>query len=195
MRLFIATDLPASLLQTIAGVQQQLNQVTESARWVRPESMHLTLKFLGEVAHERLAAIDRRLRRIRTPPFKVRASGVGFFPNGRAPRVFWVGIVSPDLRDLAARVDEQTVELGFPSEKRPFSPHLTLARGRGNRRLDSALVGESGRFSAREFGTFTTDRFCMYQSMLRPAGAIYEKLFEYRLDRSGQGDPREEAGA
>ena len=195
MRLFIATDLPASLIQTIAGVQEQLRQVTESARWARPDSMHLTLKFLGEVAPGRLEAVDERLRRIRTQPFKVRASGVGFFPNGRAPRVFWVGIVSPDLRDLAARVDEQTVDLGFPSEKRPFSPHLTLARSRGNRRLDSALVGESGRFSTREFGAFTADRFCMYQSMLRPAGAIYEKLFEYRLDRRGQSDPREGTGA
>jgi 2'-5' RNA ligase len=195
MRLFIATDLPASLLQTIADVQQQLSQVTESARWVRPESMHLTLKFLGEVVHGRLEAIDERLRRIRSQPFKVRVSGVGFFPNGRSPRVFWVGIESPDLRGLAARVDEQTVELGFPSEKRPFRPHLTLARSRGNRRLDSALVGESVRFSEWGFGTFTTDRFCMYQSMLRPKGAVYEKLFEYRLDRRGQSDRGEDAGA
>ncbi len=182
MRLFIATDLPATLIQTISDMQKHLRSVTESARWVRPESMHLTLKFLGEVAEEKLGAIDERLGRIRTQPFKVRVSGVGFFPNDRAPRVFWAGIESPALQELAQKVEEQTVELGFRAEKRPFRPHLTLARSRRDRRIDTALVGESAPFLEREFGTFTTDRFYMYQSRLRPTGAEYEQLFEYRLD-------------
>ena len=184
MRLFIATDLPESLIPTIADVGHRLYSGAKSARWVRPESMHLTLKFLGETAIERVEAVDEQLRQVRAQPFKVKLSGVGFFPSARVPRVFWMGIESQAFRELAEQVDKQTLKLGFPSEKRPFSPHLTLARSRRDHRLEHALVEESSRFSGREFATFTTDRFGMYQSIQTPDGAEYERMFEYTLVRN-----------
>ena len=179
MRLFIATELPSSVIESISEVRKDLTTKTEKARWVRGESMHLTLKFLGEVAPNRVSALDGRLETIRRPAFKVSISGVGFFPNERAPRVFWAGVSSEDLERLAAEIAQQTAELDFPVERRKFSPHLTLARSRRNVRMEPKLVQAAEGFRNRNFGVFTTDRFYLYESQLEPGGAIYTKLREY----------------
>ena len=181
MRLFVAIDLPPALLDAITEVQSQLRKVADSTRWVRPSSMHLTLKFLGEVTESRVPAIDERLRTLRAEPFQVHYSGVGFFPNARAPRVLWVGVGSRALENLAHEVKERMVELGFPAEKRPFSPHLTVARSRRDRRINPSVVEAAARYDGREFGAYCTDRFYLFQSTLRPDGAEYKKLFEYPL--------------
>ena len=181
MRLFVATDLPPAVLDAITEVQSQLRKIGDSTRWVQPTSMHLTLKFLGEVTESRLPAIDERLRTLRTEPFQVHYSGVGFFPNARAPRVLWIGVGSRALEDLAHEMEVRMVELGFPAEKRPFNPHLTVARSRRDRRINRSVVEAAARYDGREFGTYSTDRFYLFQSTLRPDGAEYKKLFEYPL--------------
>ena len=181
MRLFIATDLPSSVIESISEVRKDLTTKPEKARWVRPESMHLTLKFLGEVAPDRVSALDGRLETIRRPAFQVSISGVGFFPNERAPRVFWAGVSSQDLERLATEIEQQMAELDFPAERRRFSPHLTLARSRRNVRIEPKLVQEAERFRNREFGMFTTDRFYLYESQLESGGVIHTKLREYRF--------------
>ncbi len=181
MRLFVATDLPPALLDAITEVQSQLRRVADSTRWVRPSSMHLTLKFLGEVTESRVPAIDERLRTIRAESFQVNYSSVGFFPNARAPRVLWIGVGSRALEDLAHEVEERMEGLGFPAEKRPFSLHLTVARSRRDRRIDPSVVEAAARYDGLEFGVYSTDRFYLFQSTLRPDGAEYKRLFEYRL--------------
>src|SRR5208282_2666128 len=104
------------------------------ARWVRPESLHITLKFIGELTPERVEAIAQRLRRVGGSAFEIRSGGYGFFPTARAPRVFWIGIHGgPQLAELAQSIDTATAELGIPREDRPYSPHLTLARGGAGR--------------------------------------------------------------
>ena len=154
---------------------------SSNLQWVRPESMHLTLKFLGEVSLLRLETIADRLGTIRRAAFKVSVSGVGFFPNMRAPRVFWAGVASKHLEPLAAAVEKQMIELDFSPERRKFTPHLTLARSRRGGHMNPGLVQASEQFRKHEFGQFTVDRFHLYESRLGPSGAVYEKLTDYRL--------------
>ena len=179
MRLFIGTDIPTAILEAVSAMRNELKPLTDSVRWVRPESLHLTLKFLGEVAEERVDGIDRRLAGIKWDAFKVSVSGVGFFPNRRAPRVLWAGVSSPGLSDLAGQVDRGMVEEGFEGETRAFGPHLTLARSRRDRRMDRGLIETAERFVDHNFGSFEAHRFFFYRSHLKAGGAIYDKMFEY----------------
>jgi len=181
MRLFIATDIPSEVLDSISELRRELDPEGERARWVGPESIHLTLKFLGQVAPEQTEVIDQSLRAVRAAAFKVSISGVGFFPNDRSPRVFWVGVSSEGLTGLAQEVEQQMVGLGYPAESRPFSPHLTLARCSKKGRIHSSLVGAAAEYAEQKWGMFTTDRFFLYESHLERSGAVYEKLKEYPL--------------
>lgn len=184
MRLFIATELPASIMKTVTDLRGRLDPGGDCARWVRPGSIHLTLKFLGEVSPDRTARIDQELRRIRRPAFKVSVSGVGFFPSEASPRVFWLGVFSPGLEELAGDIETRMVELGFPSEKRAFAPHLTLARAPTRRRIDRPLVRNARELAETDFGTFLVERFCLFQSVLKSSGAVYTILRSYDLPAS-----------
>ena len=185
MRLFIATDLlTRPVIASVVDVQKRLSGNYMGVRWVRDESLHVTLKFLGAVPESRIDAIDESLAAIRRPPFQVEVTGVGFFPNPRAPRVFSAGVVSDELAELAGVVDERMAELGFPAESRKFRPHLTLARSRGKSRIDAALVDRARPWRDHEFGRFQSDRFCLYASRLEASGAVYTRLRDYVLGGS-----------
>src|SRR4029077_1465668 len=144
------------------------------ARWVRPESLHITLKFIGEQTPERVEAITERLRRAESRVFEIRAAGHRFFPTAKAPCVFWVVIhAGAQLAELAECIDIGTAELGIPREDRPYSPHLTLARAGAGRRSVSPKGGKAdgpnATFAALEkrlaamgeldFGTMTANEF------------------------------------
>ena len=182
LRLFIAVDLPTPMARSVSEVRRELESLDGPLRWVRPALMHLTLKFLGQVKSARVQAIDRSLETVRASAFKVSVSGVGFFPNVRAPRILWAGVVSEDLENLAGEIETRMVETGFPPERRKFTPHLTLARTRGSSpvRRDTVLAAERSR--DRSFGEFTVDCFHLYESQLHPAGAIHTKIHEYLLE-------------
>ena len=174
-------DLTQSIVDSFEELRQQLDPLAGNARWVRPESMHLTLKFLGEISTTRLDSVKERLTSIQRSAFKVTVSGVGFFPNMRVPRVFWVGVGSQGLEQLARDVDRQMTELDFPRELRKFTPHLTLARSRRDGRMNHNMVQAAEKFRDHDFGIFTADRFHLYESQLDPSGAIYKKLDDYPL--------------
>lgn len=182
MRLFVAIDLPTLVVRSLSEIRGELEPHTSKLRWVRPESIHLTLKFLGEVSPPRLGAIEDSLARIRGAAFKVSISGVGFFPNNRAPRVLWAGVASEALGHLAGEVDAQMIALDVPPQRRKFTPHLTLARSRGDGRMNPDLVQAVERFRNSDFGEFTANRFHLYESRLDPSGAIYKKLGAYPLE-------------
>ena len=188
MRLFIATDLPRPVIASVLDVRKRLSGDYMSVRWVRDESLHVTLKFLGPVPESRVGAIEESLAAIRKPPFRVEVTGVGFFPNPRAPRVFWAGVVSDELAELAGVVDDRMAELGFSAESREFRPHLTLARSRGNSRMDAALVDRARPLRGHEFGRFQSDRFCLYASRLEASGAVHTRLRAYVLGGSTTGE-------
>src|SRR5216683_6558699 len=132
MRIFIGIDLGPEVRARIERFLEGVEGFAPEARWMRPESLHITVKFIGEQPPERVEAITERLRRLESSAFEIRAGGYGFFPTAKAPRVFWIGIhAGQQLAELAGSVDVAVAELGIPREDRPFSPHLTLARAGG----------------------------------------------------------------
>jgi len=166
------------------------------ARWVRPESLHITLKFIGEQPIERVEAITERLRRVGSSAFEIRSAGYGFFPTARAARVFWIGIqAGPQLTEVAEKIDVAVAELGVPREDRPFSPHLTLARaggrsgspkwrkGDGPNAIFATLEKRLAAMGELDFGTMTAREFNLYQSQLSPGGSKYTKLQRFPMQR------------
>ena len=159
-------------------------------RWVGPETFHLTLQFLGET--KKLDEIRHALKELKCAPVALAFRGAGFFPNPKAPRVFWVGIESDgNLQTLAAAVANATKTLAFERDAGPFTPHLTLARSGSGRPLpvpgERAAFGlqrvrdELAKLPQPDFGTMTAHEFFLYESHLSPAGAQYEKRAAYRL--------------
>jgi 2'-5' RNA ligase len=185
-RLFVAIDLPDPLKDRIAALKTDI----PTARWVKPQAMHLTLRFIGaEVPAEKVDPIREALAGIEAQAFDVTLGGVGRFPPSRkkAPRVLWVGIqAAPALLTLHDAVERALEPVGFKPEKRPFNPHITLARLKTHKPTPQAdaFLAEQADFVA---GTFHVDRFILYQSELTPQGAIYTHLGVYRLQDPAYG--------
>jgi len=180
MRVFLAADLSKEVRKALGEVQRALRPVSDTARWVAPESIHITLKFLGEVREQGLDEIHEGLAGLSWKPFTVRVHGIGFFPGTRSPRVLWAGMEAPTMEGLAEQLDTRMERLGFEKERRKFRPHITLARARDTR-MDSSLVTAGSQFEEHEFGSFLVDRIFLFKSNLKPTGAVYEKLREYLL--------------
>jgi RNA 2',3'-cyclic 3'-phosphodiesterase len=183
MRAFVAIDLADEIRAALAREQSRLKAAcgrNRDVRWTRPEGLHLTLKFLGEIESARAASVIAALQALgRSDPFKVEVKGFGFFPDARRPRVFWVGLQAPaSLGELAARVETALDPLGFPSEHRPFKPHLTLARF-DSPKSPAALTAAIDGSSAGSFGIFEVSEFFLFESRLRPGGAEYFKLARF----------------
>lgn len=199
MRIFIGIDLDDEIRGKIARFLEGVSGFAPETRWVRPESLHITLKFIGEQKPEQVEAIAKRLRQVRGSPFEIRLSRYGFFPTAKAPRVFWIGIqAGPLLAELAAQIDAAVAELGIPREERPFSPHLTLARAGGRsgdpkRRKDDGpnsvfavlqkrLAGMGELESCGlNFGNMTADEFILFESQLSPKESKYTKLERFPM--------------
>lgn len=181
MRLFVAIEISAEIRQRINEFVTRLQSRLTNARWVRPEGLHITLKFLGNVADERRAVIEQALRRINATRFEVSLHRIGVFPNPRSPRVLWVGIDSGrELANLAKEADNVLASLDFEREKRAFTPHVTLARFKeGTRALN---VGSALPELDLTFGTMTATEFHLYESKLSPRGSSYSKLASFQLN-------------
>jgi 2'-5' RNA ligase len=178
MRLFTALDPTPEVHDAL---KQFLDRLRPAARlrWSRPEGLHLTLKFIGQWPDARLAELRQALSGVTFAPFDIGFSGLGFFPNPRSPRVFWAGIqAGPELGKLAALVDRTLEPLGVEAEKRPYSPHLTLARIEGGARLE-ALQQAIQDLPSVEFGSFRADRFYLYESRPAAGGSIYTRVGEF----------------
>lgn len=177
MRLFVALEIPSTVRQNLAALLAELRAITREPRWVRPENLHVTLKFLGEVAEEKVNSVRSALRQIRSEQaVTLKFCGVGFFPNEKHPRVFWAGMeASANLKPLATGIESAMEKQGIPREKREFSPHLTLARFEGAR-LPEALRNAIAANAQREFGSLHTNEFHLIHSKLKPSGAEYTTL-------------------
>ena len=182
MRLFVALEIPSSVRENLASLIASMRAITREPRWVRAENLHVTLKFLGEVAEERVDAIRSALGEIRSAKaVALDFRGLGFFPDERHPRVFWAAMeASPNLETLAADIEAAMEKLGIPREKRAFSPHLTLARFE-RPRLPEALRKLIADNQQREFGSLRTDAFHLIQSKLKPAGAEYTTVATFQF--------------
>jgi RNA 2',3'-cyclic 3'-phosphodiesterase len=197
MRIFIALDVDHPIREAIQRFMQDISGSAPDARWVRPESLHVTLKFVGEKPTQVVDEIKHELTGVNVDAFDLTFRGYGFFPTARAARVFWVGIeAGPQLALLASAVDEITSALGIPMEEHAFSPHLTLARGGGrsgapdSRKNDAAnrtfkiLQDKLSTRPAPEFGTMSARDFFLYESQLMRGGSRYTKLARFPLGQS-----------
>jgi 2'-5' RNA ligase len=195
MRVFIALDIDDAIRQRIQRFMEGVSGFAPDTRWVRPESLHVTLKFVGEKPIETVEEIKSALSNIRAESIEISFRGYGFFPTAKAARVFWVGIESgPKLPSLAKAVDEATFALGVPKEDHAFTPHLTLARGGGrsgapSHRKEDAPNKNFQRLQEKltalptpEFGTMTAHEFFLYQSQLSPGGSGYTKIGSFALE-------------
>jgi RNA 2',3'-cyclic 3'-phosphodiesterase len=185
MRTFVAIDITPEIRERLAGFMEQTRGSLPGARWVRPEGMHITLKFLGEISPKQKDAIERALHAIQSQPFAIAIRGLGFFPNSRSPRVFWAGIEADNsLSTLASAIDEALIPLGFQKEKQTYKPHLTFARfnpGTNRSNFDSAAKSLIER-TQPDFGTMTANEFFLYESKLSPRGATYSKLTRFAFE-------------
>ena len=185
IRAFIAFGIPDSLRAGIAGIQEQLREHRFRVRWVRPESIHLTLKFLGDIDPSDAMAIADAMEAAAkgVAPISLAVKGIGAFPNLKRPRVFWAGLSGDlsSLKGLQGRLENELAALGFPKEKRGFKGHLTLGRVKG--RIDSNDLAEAFRESRNESpGTFVAGDLKLFQSVLKPSGAVYSELMSARLE-------------
>ncbi len=189
VRSFVAIDLPADLRSRLGALEQDLDRRIPSGavRWVRPEGIHLTLMFLGDVSPGDLAPIRDLLAYSASHAgvFRVTVGGLGCFPNARRPRVVWVGVQNPvgELRRLQAEVEGGLVRLGYPSDGRPFSPHLTLGRVRPEAGNAAEAVGQAVEASQPpSLADIPVQAVCLFRSELRPGGAVYSLQGEFPLE-------------
>jgi len=184
IRTFIAAECSGGIASRASKLMTQLSQVPAKVSWVRPENLHWTLKFLGDVDLTDVATISAALQQVarETEPFEVVAQGVGAFPRLERPRTLWLGVSQggEQLAELADRIDAALAPLRFKPEGRRYTPHLTLGRVRGRHHLAelSEALSEHADFHA---GTVLVDEIVIFSSQLQPGGSVHEPLAHFEL--------------
>jgi 2'-5' RNA ligase len=190
VRTFIAVDLPSKVKEQIGEIVGRLRPLGAAVGWVRPEGLHLTLKFLGEIPQEQLARISPAIQAgvATIAPFSFVLAQLGGFPNLQRPRVLWIGVPEghEGLKRLQGSIEEQLLRLGFPGEDRAFSPHLTIGRVKSPQGL-GPLLAKLPSISFRS-DPIPVSEVKLMRSQLRPTGAEYSALEVFALkagDSSG----------
>ena len=188
IRSFIAIEVPELLRVKMEGVQRDLRRTGADVKWVRPEGIHLTLKFLGSISPEETEKISQAIAPIvaHWAPFFLRIRGLGCFPSARNPRIIWLGIDQGVEAVLALQkaIENGASAEGFAPEDRPFKAHLTLGRVRspkGRAALNECLDPHKD----VEIGVFRADQVYLFKSELRPSGAVYTKLCTLAMQNNG----------
>jgi len=182
IRAFIAIELSPGILKQIGALQERWKREFPSGlvRWVRPEGIHLTLKFLGDIPPEQVKAISLAVQAdcASYAPFPLAVGGTGCFPNPHRPRVIWVGVDDPNrtLARLQRDIEQAVQPLGFPPEGRPFRPHLTLGRVKGRDRGAIQTLGETVSKATFTAGQMDATAVHLIRSELLPGGAVYTEL-------------------
>ena len=183
-RIFVAVALAPALLAAVSGVRGRLAEADSTLRWVPPENLHFTLKFLGGITPPQLTGVVAAAREVaaRTQRFSITLAGLGAFPSARRPRVVWAGVSSgaDHLVALAEDLDVVLRSAHASREDRPFRPHLTIARVR-DASPAADLSNEVGALRELEWGSQTVDALCVMESHLRPSGAVYQPVEEVWL--------------
>jgi 2'-5' RNA ligase len=187
MRLFVGIPLAAAATGELAAVSARLRSRQDGLRWAAPESWHVTLQFLGNTGPKRYASLVARLGELRSPPVPVRIEELGCFDRAG---IFFAGVgLSPELLSLEQLVTAATGLCGFAAETRPFHPHITLARGKGEGRGQTLRALKARMQRPPVFTRFVAQEFLLYESLLSPSGARYEVRERFRL-HSGQSEIR-----
>lgn len=190
IRAFFAISLPWEFKEEIARLQDILKKTRAEVKWVRPESVHLTLKFLGPVAEDIIDPLAEAasVKTSQTQALTLTLNGTGVFPGPRRPKVAWLGLGGDVGRiiDLQRGLDEVAGKFGFAREKREFSPHLTLGRIRSSKGIKE-FITELDRLDPQPL-EFMASEVVLFRSELKPTGAIYTPLKKLPLS----GVPTEE---
>jgi len=198
MRLFVALDLDAGIRRCIAQYVDEVRSSAPDVRWMASESLHVTLKFIGEKPDAMVKQIETALASVNSPAITIGVRGAGFFPKANSARVFWVGIESDGVAQLAKSIHKALAGIGIPAEDRAFTPHLTLARagggsgapgwrsGDGPNRKFLRLQQKLEQSPAPDFGTMTARDFFLYRSQLSSGGSHYTRLARFGLSRGDE---------
>jgi len=183
LRTFIALELPGEIKDKLTRLQQRFTQRTAGVRWVKPGAMHLTLKFLGPTREDQVSGVAGVLEQTASgvAPFVFDVAGIGAFPNTRNPKVIWAGMsFDARLSTFQEQLETGLARIGFPKEKRSFSPHLTLGRVREGaaRKELSSLIDEYGN---ENIGRVEATRVVFFRSELMPSGPVYSVLKDINL--------------
>jgi 2'-5' RNA ligase len=188
IRAFIAIDLPPDVQECLAQVSNDLKERIggKAVRWVPVENIHLTLKFLGDVSINNLDVIREILvaEAALHKPMEISIGRMGAFPKNRSPRVIWVGVEAPpELIALQRGIESRAAHVGYPRDKRSFSPHLTLGRvSRNAPTSDVRKIGDVISESSVGFlGVARVHSIHLFKSDLLPTGAVYSKLFSAEI--------------
>ena len=194
MRLFVALDLAEEIRERIDQFIEQMRPLAPAVRWVSAESLHVTLKFIGELPDGKVKEVETALAQVSGAGFPVSFRDCGFFPSAKSARVFWVGIeAGPQLGKLAADIESALEPLGIGREKRGFNPHLTLARFKGGSGTPARRHSDKpnsnflrvqehlATVTTPKFGMMTAHEFFLYRSQLSNQGSRYSKLARFSL--------------
>lgn len=183
MRVFIGIKLDERVHEEIEKFLEPFKKISSPIRWVKPENVHITLKFIGEVSEEKYAKIEKRLGEAEfdTGPFDLKLTGCGKFGRGNTLNIFWIGISPSDpLTQIFKKIENTLAKISIEKENRPFKPHITVGRNKKNFNFQSffQLIEEN---NDRLISEFNVDHFQVFKSQLRPEGPIYTILKEIPL--------------
>ena len=186
IRSFLAFELPLEIKDIVARVSGELRKSNLDLKWVKVDNIHLTVVFLGNVQMADMEAIGDEAGKVclKTGSFGISLVGMGVFPNTRRPRVVWIGVDEPTgtLSRLQQDVEQNIAPLGFPAERRKFSPHLTLGRvKRGRSPAELEALGEYATRARVRVGEMEVGAVYLMRSDLRPTGALYTELAQCPL--------------
>lgn len=191
LRAFIAVEIPSSIQRAIQDSTASLRKILGDnlVRWVPPQNIHLTLKFLGDISISNLDLIKQMLitEAAQHPRFEMQAEGIGSFPNSRRPRVIWIGLHAPAaLESLQRGIESASARLGYSADGKSFSPHLTIGRVKQNssapeiQSLRDALEGTK----IGLLGIVHVDAAHLFKSDLQPSGSVYTRLFSAPMGKA-----------
>jgi 2'-5' RNA ligase len=191
IRSFLAFELPPEIKMVVTGVFEDSRRSSLDVRWVRPEGIHLTVVFMGNIKTEDLEAMGNEIGRVCSDfsPFQIALKGIGCFPNSRNPRVVWLGLVG-DVERMSSfrdRLQKQLLPFGIQEEKRPLKPHLTLGRFKKALRDEGSLRKLMEKHKDLTSPVCTLDEFMLFKSDLNPGGAVYTKMLSWPLSGKEEG--------
>jgi 2'-5' RNA ligase len=183
IRCFISINLDEYTQKKVGDIIDVLNKYEADIKWVNPENLHLTLKFLGNTPEERLNLIKEALENVASKyhPFYTKIKGMGVFPNKRYPRVLWVGVENKEiLIEIQRQVETEMSFIGYKKEQKEFSPHVTIGRARSSFRVQNVLECLDS-YKDYDFGILCVKNIYIMRSDLNPKGPKYTKLYEISL--------------
>jgi 2'-5' RNA ligase len=179
IRAFIAVELSEEVRKNLVSVQEDLHSANAQVGWVRPEGMHLTVFFLGNIMGESVEVVSGMLDKcaLSVSPSVCEAAGVGYFGNPRSPRVIWVGVTGGTqvLSDIHAYLAVELKSTGLACDEREYAPHLTIGRVRSRRNAEE-LLKKLSKYEKQRFGSFNVDKLLLVRSELQSDGPVYTVL-------------------